>query len=820
MPAPRTIAGASAAIGVELTREQDPTLCRSSMKLFLLACLAGLPLCAAAEPRALRLAATDPAPTIDGRLDDAAWARAPIHDRFVEFFPDHKKPSDWRTTVQIVVTGDALVFGIRAYDPAPERIRAPLSRRDQVRRDQDFVSVVIDPVGLRRSAQFVRIGAAGAISDGMFTAEDDVEDFAPDFDVEAAVQRLPDGWSAELRWPLASLRYPYHVCPQAAASRRPPPEGGKEAWDGPAPPCEAQPWRVMVTRSIPREQSNLVVSAPLNRDALNFIAELEPIEGLGDLVEQVRERSFLQIRPEVTARATRERAPGQRRSDREISVGAEIKWRPRADWVIDATLNPDFSQVELDAPQLAGNTRFALSVPEKRPFFLESTDIVGGSQAEGADENRGLAAFYSRAITDPDYGLRATWRGASGEATLLSLRDAGGGLVLRPSAYATAAHAQRGRSQASYARGRMQLGEGLGVGLLGSSRDYGDGRHNRVFGADFGMRAGETDLLRGHLLASSTTAGFDAEGQALRTAAESGRRLWLGWQRRNEDWNNALHYERVDPRFANDNGFVSQAGMRRLTAQIHRRLAPRTLAPFGDWASFEAHELELQLKLQQTDTLTDARLGVQGGEMIERLVRPGVFVAAARNTGMWAELGLNAQRSHAGGRLHAPRTLTVGFDSNPGELLTFLSAELEWGRRLDVEADRLGNGANATVQANLRTELPLGWWLELEQRYGQGFVRAPEGRRAFNDRHAQTLAVLHFDARNSLRAIAQQTRYLRAAEPGLEAIDERGRNISLVFQHRVGLARIVSIGLTRARELPLQTTGTELFAKLVMAWQK
>ncbi|WP_164079173.1 DUF5916 domain-containing protein, partial [Stenotrophomonas maltophilia] len=74
-------------------------------------------------------------------------------------------------------------------------------------------------------------------------------------------------------------------------------------------------------------------------------------------------------------------AEGSRRS-RKASLGAEIKWRPRADWVIDATLNPDFSKVELDEPQLAGNTRFALSVPEKRPFFLESADVVGPTQPD------------------------------------------------------------------------------------------------------------------------------------------------------------------------------------------------------------------------------------------------------------------------------------------------------------------------------------------------------------------------------------------------------------------------------------------------------
>ena len=80
--------------------------------------------------------------------------------------------------------------------------------------------------------------------------------------------------------------------------------------------------------------------------------------------------------------------------------------RPRADWVFDATLNPDFSQVELDVPQLASKTRFEREVIEKRPFFLESTDVI----------DLPVQGFYSRSITDPAWGLRATWRGPRADA--------------------------------------------------------------------------------------------------------------------------------------------------------------------------------------------------------------------------------------------------------------------------------------------------------------------------------------------------------------------------------------------------------------------
>jgi hypothetical protein len=445
------------------------------------------------HPTALRLAPGESVPAIDGRLDDAAWLRAPAYERFVQFLPADKRPAAWRTTVQVLVTEDALVFGIRAWDPAPDRIRAPLARRDQVKSDQDFVSVLIDPVGHRRTAQYARVSAAGVVEDGLFSAEEDTEDAAPDFDVEAAAVRLPDGYSIELRWPLAALRFAH--------------AGGA-------------PWRVMVTRNIPREDRTVDVSAPaLTKDALSFIAELQPLNGLDDLVEQVRERSFVGWRPELTLRSTRDAsdADGTRRA-RKTSLGAEFKWRPRADWVLDVTLNPDFSQVEVDAPQLAGNTRFALSVPEKRPFFLESADVVGPTQADESGENRSLAAFYTRAITDPDWGLRATWRGADAEATALHLRDAGGGQVLRAGAFATRSGVQPAGSQVSFARGRLQLGGQGRLGLAGlvSLRDFGSGLGTQVVGSDAVWRPGDSDQWRGHVLLSSTTLGLDDGGRVLR----------------------------------------------------------------------------------------------------------------------------------------------------------------------------------------------------------------------------------------------------------------------------------------------------------------
>jgi len=753
------------------------------------ACL-GLNLCSHAQtlptpPRALPLN-TAPWP-LDGHLDKPVWAQAPVHEHFLQMQPEDQRPARLRTTVQLIALGDALIFGIRAYDDAPERIRAPLVRRDQVRRDQDFVEIVLDPMGQRRHAQFVRVSASGVVADGRYSAQDDNMDFAPDFDVQAAVQRLPDGYSVELRWPLAELRYPY--------------AGG-------------QPWRLMVARSIPREQNVLDVSAPLSLDALSFIAELQPIEGLDDLVENVRERSFVRLRPELTLRQQRQSEPGQPHlQERSLNLGLEAKWRPRADWVIDASLNPDFSQVELDEPQLRGNTRYALSQQEKRPFFLESQDVTGQGSDEDGDASHGLLGFYSRAIADPSWGLRATWRSAQAEATAMSLQDKGGGPILRPAAYETRSHLPALSAQASFARLHAQLDK-VGVAGLLSSRDYGQGRYNRVAGLELGGRWGDEAQWRGQALHSRTTLGFDAQGQAQQQAAQSGDALWLEARQRSKEWNSLAKLEQISPRFANDNGFVSQSGIRRLSLNLDRRMGTQSLPLPGSTLTLRAHEFDWQLHLQHTDTLADPELGVRGGEVLARSVHPGFWLTGDRGFEFWNYLALDEQRTRPGGTRHAPRSVGLGFMLTPAPWFGLLQAELLTGQRVDVEADRVGRGFSLNTQARLHAALPQAWALEWEPSLGYGEVRRPDGSQGQQEWTARSLAVLHLSAHQSLRAIWQGAGQSHTGTQSLTPYADRQYSQSLIYVQRLGGAGSWSLGCTQSAQHPESARQTECFGKL------
>jgi hypothetical protein len=284
--------------------------------------------------RAVKLA---PGETIalDGARSHPAWSRAPVFERFVEKFPNTGAEPLQKTRVQVLFDERALYVAVTALDTRRDAIRNEPVRTDNVNRTQDFVVVYVDAIGARRSAQFFRVNAAGSLADGMHSAADDSEDFAPDFDWDAAVSHHAEGWTAVFRLPFASLRF-------AEAAQ--------------------QNWRFMVGRRMPREQFHLFTSVLIPRGAASFIDTLQPLEG----VQLPEDHAFLTLRPGATLRASNDGGP--RRTELEGSL--DVKWRPRAELVVDATLNPDFSQVALDMPQLAGNQRFALALcPVTLPRF-------------------------------------------------------------------------------------------------------------------------------------------------------------------------------------------------------------------------------------------------------------------------------------------------------------------------------------------------------------------------------------------------------------------------------------------------------------------
>ena len=352
----------------------------------------------------IRAARTTGSVTVDGRLDEPGWSTAAPYDGFVQLVPEQGRPPSERTEVRVLHDDRALYVGVRCLDARPGDLSRSLGRRDRAPYS-DSVTVFIDANRDRRTAAYFEVNAAGVQSDGLLLGDDDSNG---DWDAvwDAAVTSDASGWTAELMIPLSALRF------SAAVD---------------------QVWGFGVKRVIARTHEELV-SIPLKRSDRGIVARLADLTGLNGL-EPVQELSIapylatrLQWRPASDA------APRPRLLDPMADVGVDLRASIGRGLALQATLNPDFGQVEADIVQ-QNLTTFELFLPEQRPFFTQGLDLFQGVKPANRASPQQL--FYSRRI-----GLDAPILGAAkltgrlSDSVQLGLLDAvvaGGAAPVPPS---------------------------------------------------------------------------------------------------------------------------------------------------------------------------------------------------------------------------------------------------------------------------------------------------------------------------------------------------------------------------------------------------
>lgn len=486
---------------------------------------------------------------IDGDLSDPAWKTAAVLDAFWETQPGDNVPPKVRTVALLTYDSKAFYIGLRCDDPRPDRIRAPYVDRDQVLGTDDNVAIFLDTRNDRRSAMELRVNPRGIQGDAIWNEANGVEDFSPDFFYDSAAKIGPEGWTAELRIPFSSLRY------------------------GSANP---QTWGILVWRNYPREFRYAIHSSVIPRGSNCLICHMREITGLSDLPSS----GHFVAAPYVTGKEDgKPRDPDDPRSSfvnkpARGNAGGDVKWTPSPDTALDATVNPDFSQIESDVAQISVNQRFALFFPEKRPFFLEGVDLF----------QTPIQAVYTRTITSPRWGARATGKTGATSYTLLVTEDRGGGSVILPGPQFSDFAPQDFRSYVVIGRLRHDFGQSF-AGLLVTDREIRGGGHNRVIGPDFQWRPSDRDQLTGQFLYGDTRTpnqpdlAPEWDGRHLGGAA-----LDLTWNHQTPTWGWFSEYKDVGDGFRADEGFLPQVGIREGTGQIgyafypeglFRRLFPR-----------------------------------------------------------------------------------------------------------------------------------------------------------------------------------------------------------------------------------------------------
>ncbi|HEY7633961.1 MAG TPA: DUF5916 domain-containing protein [Gemmatimonadales bacterium] len=374
-------------------------------------------------------------PQIDGQLDEPVWGQATRLTGFWQYQPVDGRLAEEQTEVLVWYAPDAIYFGIIAHDRNPAAIRATVADRDNIDND-DHVVIDLDTFHDRRRAFFFGVNPLGSQSDGVRSEGagqvssliPGSTDKNPDFAWESKGRITVQGYQIEIRIPFKSLRF---------------------AGSGP------QTWGFNVTRVVQRT-GYTDTWTDVRRANASFLGQEGALAGLHDLKRGIA----VEAQPFVTATAEGSRDSLNGDFSREkVDPDAGLNLRLGfTSYALDATINPDFSQVESDSGQVTVNERFALFFPEKRPFFLEGIELFGTPQT----------LVYTRRIVNPKAGAKFTGKlGQLGVAHLTAIDET-----------------DAADAWFNITRLRRDFGRNSIAGLTFTNRDQ-SGAHNRVLAGDF-----------------------------------------------------------------------------------------------------------------------------------------------------------------------------------------------------------------------------------------------------------------------------------------------------------------------------------------------
>jgi hypothetical protein len=381
---------------------------------------------------------------IDGDLGDSAWAHAALLTGFSQYAPNDGVSAVDSTQVLVWYSSNAIYFGIRAYE-LHGRPTATLADRDQIFGDDNVqillgtfhdgkkaLMFAVNPLGVQGDGALIEggnISASGFIGGAVIGREQ--PDLSPDYVFQSHGRVTPWGYEVEVRIPFKSLRYQ---------------------------PKQPQDWSLNIVRQV-KHSGFEDTWFPARRASATFIGQSGNLIGLSGMHRGL----VVDINPEATGKATgAPTASGYSYDTGNPQIGGNVRWGVTDNLNLNGTIKPDFSQVESDAGQLAFDPRQALFFSEKRPFFLEGSELFQVPQN----------LIYTRRIVQPVAAIKLTGNASGTDIGFLSAVD---------QKFASASGADN--PIFNIVRAQHSLGHGSRIGLAYTDRIEGSD-YNRVADID------------------------------------------------------------------------------------------------------------------------------------------------------------------------------------------------------------------------------------------------------------------------------------------------------------------------------------------------
>ena len=456
-----------------------------------------------------------PAPRVDGRLVEPVWRSAPAITNLTQREPDEGSPAIENTEVRFAYDDDALYVGARMFSNDPRAIRALVTRRDR-EGSSEQIAISLDTYRDRRTAYTFVVTAAGVRIDYYHTSDsegDTDSDWNPVWEAATDIDSL--GWTAEIRIPFAQLRF----------SRR-----------------DVQEWGVNVVREVP-VRNEVSYWALVRRTETGWSSRMGALTGLRGIGASRRVELLPYVAADSRIAAVQDTAnPFQHAYANAVRAGGDLKVGLGPNLTLDVTLNPDFGQVEGD-PAVVNLSAYEIFFEERRPFFLEGSDLLG---------QRGL--FYSRRIGgSPPGSANADYVERLASSTILGAAKLTGRLPSGLSVAALAAVTDREVVQTFDSAGTPQFGKAV----VAPRTAYAVASARREFGEDASTLGGmvtmvQRDLEPGTALANLlTSAAYSGlmEGRLRWSEGKYDINSWVGYTNIRGDSVAILRQQRSSRRF-------------------------------------------------------------------------------------------------------------------------------------------------------------------------------------------------------------------------------------------------------------------------------
>lgn len=446
----------------------------------------------------------DAAPKIDGVLDDAIWGKGLKFENFVQYAPKEGGTPTQKTTAWMGYDTKNLYIAFRCDDTEAGKIRASVTNRDNAM-DDDWIVVFLDTFNERRRASSFLLNPIGVQMDMIRVEEGGNDNMDDSWDTvwESDGRVDKSGYTVEMAIPFKSLRFP---------------DAAKKTWG------------LVLGRSIPRS-GEIVLWPSFSRQIPGLLTQGGEIVIPGE----VERGKNIEVMPVATS---------LKREGESIDFepGVNLKYGLKSDLTLDATLNPDFSHIEADAPQIDVNLRFALRYSEKRPFFLEGMEIFKFPEIE---------MVYTRRIIDPLWGVKASGKIGRFTYGILSAQDQ------HPSESLWDIHdggeATDDQAWFNIVRLKTDVFKESYIGFCLADKEI-NGSWNRVAGVDGQWRFANKYFFNFQALASKTNRDGDLTPMAPAIYAEA---FYF-----TKHWTAGGYWKSIHPDFQASSGFVNRTDFR------------------------------------------------------------------------------------------------------------------------------------------------------------------------------------------------------------------------------------------------------------------